>query len=432
MTDATAAERQQHLARWTAERLGVATVELRPFLGGAANAGYQVFVDAADAQPTAFLRTRLGGGDTGNLGYSLHREGVILQVAARLGFPVAPVLGTLEQPDALLMQFVPGNARPDAAEIEMVAAKYLALIAKVHGSDASHFHVTQYATMGEAMRADFDAWCADAADSGVADRPLLALAERVLRDRMPTGDGPPSLVHGDVGAGNFLALDGEVSAMLDWELAHLGDPMEDLAWLWMRGAHTNFGDPETRFAEYEAASGHRIDRDRLTWQLALVMWKSVTALHARLRHVVPGELAMVQLIVSLTYDALLGAQVMRVLGGSTGLLQLSPVRTATTEANLADELLALAPLPGDQRAVLEYLRDSAALSEWLRQSLTDDCRTMLGIEPERLNEHIDVCPPAELLAVAGVVARDADRRAHTSQKAVRRIERAQKIGLGTA
>jgi aminoglycoside phosphotransferase (APT) family kinase protein len=40
-----------------------------------------------------------------------------------------------------------------------------------------------------------------------------------------------SVVHGDYRIGNFLALDGRISAILDWELVHLGDPMEDLGWI---------------------------------------------------------------------------------------------------------------------------------------------------------------------------------------------------------
>ena len=39
-----------------------------------------------------------------------------------------------------------------------------------------------------------------------------------------------SVVHGDYRIGNFLELDGRISAILDWELVHLGDPMEDLGW----------------------------------------------------------------------------------------------------------------------------------------------------------------------------------------------------------
>ncbi|MGA8652708.1 MAG: phosphotransferase family protein [Xanthobacteraceae bacterium] len=40
-----------------------------------------------------------------------------------------------------------------------------------------------------------------------------------------------SVVHGDYRIGNFLELDGRISAILDWELVHLGDPMEDLGWI---------------------------------------------------------------------------------------------------------------------------------------------------------------------------------------------------------
>ena len=40
-----------------------------------------------------------------------------------------------------------------------------------------------------------------------------------------------SVVHGDYRIGNFLELDGRISAILDWELVHLGDPIEDLGWI---------------------------------------------------------------------------------------------------------------------------------------------------------------------------------------------------------
>jgi aminoglycoside phosphotransferase (APT) family kinase protein len=43
-----------------------------------------------------------------------------------------------------------------------------------------------------------------------------------------------SVVHGDYRIGNFLALDGRITAILDWELVHLGDPMEDLGWIYLQ------------------------------------------------------------------------------------------------------------------------------------------------------------------------------------------------------
>lgn len=424
--------RDEQLSRWAASCLGVDRVQLREVLAGAGNLGFAVHTGGDGDSPVAFLRTKMGSDGPNGLGYSLQREGAILEVAATLGFPVAPVLGTLGDPDALLMGFVAGVDRPEPDEIERVAPKYLALIAAVHRSDATLFPVEQHATMQEAVRADLQAWMRDAEDRDVLDVPLIALAARVLAEHLPAGDGPPSLVHGDVGAGNFLARDGEVAAMLDWELAHLGDPHEDLAWLWMRGAHTSFGDPMARFAEYEAASGATIDHARLAWQLALVMWKSVSTLHGRLRVVVPGELAMIALTVALTYDALLGAQLVRVLGGSLGLLAMTPERADAVEANLADELLHVTDLAADRRVVLEYLRDASALGDWQRRELRRDCDEVLGVEPEGLLEHVRACPSDGLLPVATVLGRAADRAAMASPKSVRRIERAQRIGLGIA
>ncbi|MGH8999515.1 MAG: phosphotransferase family protein, partial [Acidimicrobiia bacterium] len=54
-------------------------------------------------------------------------------------------------------------------------------------------------------------------------------------------------------------------AVLDWELAHLGDPMEDLAWLSLRAAQETFPDFPARLTEYEHHSGRPVDRDRLRY-----------------------------------------------------------------------------------------------------------------------------------------------------------------------
>jgi Phosphotransferase enzyme family len=341
------------------------------------------------------------------------------------------VLGVLDDPDSILMAVVPGTSRPDGEEIETVGPKYLALVAKLHAADPSAFPVTQHPTMRAAMTDDLDLWTHEGELRGVLGDPMLALTLRVLRHLMPDGADRPSIVHGDVGAGNFMCLDGEVTAMLDWELAHLGDPHEDLAWLWMRGAHTDFGDPETRFADYERASGRVIERARLDWNVALVMWKSVLSLKARLRAPQTGELAMIQNMVMLTYDALLGSQLVRLLGGSWPLLQQTPERTsASAEVTLAEELLGVATLTAEQGVVVEYLRDAAAQGPWERRMLEHDCRTMLGLDADMLPVHIATCTDDLLLPAAGVVARHADRRSHAMPKTVRRIERAQRLGLG--
>jgi prepilin-type processing-associated H-X9-DG protein len=65
---------------------------------------------------------------------------------------------------------------------------------------------------------------------------LIDLAFAWLDKHPPTPPDAPLLVHGDAGPGNFLFADGHLTALLDWELAHPGDPTEDLAWFSMRSA----------------------------------------------------------------------------------------------------------------------------------------------------------------------------------------------------
>jgi len=101
--------------------------------------------------------------------------------------------------------------------------------------------------------------------------PTFELAFRWLGDRRPAATGL-ALVHGDFRHGNLIVGPDGVRAVLDWELAHLGDPMEDLGWLcvkaWRFGSPKRvggFGDAADLFAAYERESGRTIDPDVVRW-----------------------------------------------------------------------------------------------------------------------------------------------------------------------
>jgi len=113
-----------------------------------------------------------------------------------------------------------------------------------------------------------------------ADRPILALAVRWLEQNLPA-PVPPRLVHGDFRLGNLLVDDGRLSGVLDWELAHLGDPHEDIAfgcmtvWRFSRPDRPGYG--LTSIAElvqaYEEAGGQPFDYDRFRfWTVYRTFW----------------------------------------------------------------------------------------------------------------------------------------------------------------
>lgn len=104
-------------------------------------------------------------------------------------------------------------------------------------------------------------------------QPIARAAIRWLKRNLPREAQKISVVHGDYRTGNFLHdSQGNIRAILDWEMAHLGDPLEDLGWaldpLWSHGDPTHPAGTISReraFEIWEKASGLRIDRAALAW-----------------------------------------------------------------------------------------------------------------------------------------------------------------------
>lgn len=120
--------------------------------------------------------------------------------------------------------------------------------------------------------------------------PVFELAFRWLRGRLP----PPerfALVHGDFRMGNVIVGSEGLRSILDWELAHVGDPMEDLGWLCVRAWRfgnddkpvAGVGQREELFTAYEQASGHPVDPRRVRfWEvLGNLKWGIMCIMQAK-------------------------------------------------------------------------------------------------------------------------------------------------------
>ncbi len=119
--------------------------------------------------------------------------------------------------------------------------------------------------------------------------PVFELAFRRLEDHLPAA-AELRFVHGDFRNGNFIVGPEGIRAVLDWELAHLGDPMEDLGWIcvnsWRFGNIDlpvgGFGLREDLFAGYEEAGGGAVDPEEVRfWEIfGTLKWGLITILQA--------------------------------------------------------------------------------------------------------------------------------------------------------
>lgn len=106
--------------------------------------------------------------------------------------------------------------------------------------------------------------------------PILELAQSWLREHRPDTSHEPVLVHGDYRNGNAIIGPEGLRAVVDWELAHVGDPLEDLAWFCIRA--WRYGNPKPAgglgqydefLTAYEGASGIPVDLDAFRWWIIL-------------------------------------------------------------------------------------------------------------------------------------------------------------------
>ncbi len=120
---------------------------------------------------------------------------------------------------------------------------------------------------------EMDRWETVIVEDEREPQPIARAALRWLKRNRPPAAQKISIVHGDYRTGNFLfAADGTIRAILDWEMAHLGDPLEDLAWaldpLWSHGNPDYPAGLVARadaIATWERASGLKADPTALAW-----------------------------------------------------------------------------------------------------------------------------------------------------------------------
>jgi aminoglycoside phosphotransferase (APT) family kinase protein len=121
---------------------------------------------------------------------------------------------------------------------ERLAQRFVDILARIHALD---WRTAGLASLGvpdsEAGCApmEIERWEVIVDRDALEPQPVIRAAFRWLRGHLPPPAQRIVLVHADYRTGNFLCdPDGEIKGVLDWEMTHLGDPMEDIAWACIR------------------------------------------------------------------------------------------------------------------------------------------------------------------------------------------------------
>jgi aminoglycoside phosphotransferase (APT) family kinase protein len=264
---------------------------------GASRETYRVEVRLREGDRLLALRRSERAETPGALseGPGLALEPRLIEAAAFAGVPGPRVLLELHPEDGLgvgfAMDWIEGEtlggriARGEAfAAIRPRLARQCGeILASLHGIDPESAGLAglNRQTAGDSVRRTLSAYllCDE-------PQPMIDYAARWLLTHLPP-EKPLTLIHGDFRNGNLIVSPGTgVAAVLDWELAHIGDPERDLGWLctrsWKFGGEKpvgGFGDIDDLLAGYEARSGRRVDRGVLHfWQVFGSFWWAVGCL----------------------------------------------------------------------------------------------------------------------------------------------------------
>jgi len=212
------------------------------------------------------------------------REFRLMQRAYESGVKVARVRWLCDDPDVLglpffIMDFVEGVSigrkvitLPELENARRVLPEQMAeQLARIHRMNVSDLTFLRAPVDNDPARTVIDETYGVLDTLGVRS-PALEFALRWASERAPSAPRI-TFVHGDFRIGNLLVTPQGLSAVIDWEFGHIGDPIEEIGYLCMRDWRFGNGrlragglsDRERFILAYEQASGHTVDRSAADW-----------------------------------------------------------------------------------------------------------------------------------------------------------------------
>ena len=269
--------------------------------GGASQETYRLVVkdDTGEAGERVLAIRRAAGGVLHNkseLGYpGLSTEALLMQSAAAAGVPEPEIHHVLTPGDGLgdgfIMAWLQGETlgarivRSDQFEAVRPTLAYECgkFMARIHNIDLQATGLAEHLSSIPPREFVQQTW--DRYQRFDTPQPMIDYSARWLLDHLPANH-ETRLVHSDFRNGNFMLSASGIVGVLDWELAHIGDPMRDLGWIctnsWRFGGSGpvgGFGEYGDLFRGYEEESGTAVDPIHVRfWEVFGSFWWAVGCL----------------------------------------------------------------------------------------------------------------------------------------------------------
>lgn len=272
-------------------------VSVERLSGGASQETYRITLQARAGQKHLCLRRAPGGfvDHAGDQRPGLDVEAALMRAARELGVPEPEIHYVLQSEDGLgegfIMEWIDGEAlgrrivtSPELGQArKMFARQCGSLLAKIHSIDLISTGLDQRLARLPPRAFVEQTW--EKYRLLEVPQPMLDFAARWLLQNLPEKH-PMCLVHNDFRNGNLMVDSDGIRAVLDWETAHVGDPVRDLGWLcnpsWRFGGSLPVGGIGTReefLNAYAAESGYEVEPGHLKfWEVFGSFWWSIACL----------------------------------------------------------------------------------------------------------------------------------------------------------
>lgn len=398
---------------WVTAVTGGTITSWRRTPSGGSRETYLVDVASTDGASTPLvLRMEAGSSFTGTE-INVEKEAVVYRALASTPVPVPRVLGVGPDGAAILMTRVQGTGDLDTLsddERRGAVSALVDVVADLHNLDVDALDLPGFArprSVAEHATLDLAMWGHLVAGVPALD-PLVRFAGGFLRGHPPDSVARTALVQGDTGPGNFVVDAGRVTALVDMEFAHVGDPMDDLAWILMRVAPWGM-DMTADFARYGARTGIAVTPRSIAYYDVAVQYRCAATTSLAVARGGGARGWAPYLLVTQRYllgiAATLGAYLGRVDPGRHDVVDAPTVRTPLYDSLLTGLRAAVKDIGDPDRR--EATRNLQILVHYLR---ADDQAGAALAEQDRMDrmDALGPVPDADLGAIAEEAGAGAD------------------------